>query len=103
MGDSSFSRFSAGPAPETSNILWKANVSGIQTYLSAFGGLIYVGTNTSVVALNQQTGEQVWKTNIPMPMPWPIAYKIDDTTWLWKAAVSTPKQATAVDQPRFLR
>ena len=38
MGDSSFSRFSAGPAPDTPDLLWKANVTGIQTYLSAFGG-----------------------------------------------------------------
>ncbi len=91
MGDSSLSRFSLGPAPETSTILWKANVSGIQTYLSAFCGLIYVGTNTSVVALNQQTGEQVWKTDIPMPMPWPIAYKIDDDHMVVESSCLNPK------------
>jgi eukaryotic-like serine/threonine-protein kinase len=91
MGDSSFSRFSAGPAPETSNVLWKANVSGIQTYLSAFGGLIYVGTNTSVVALNQQTGGQVWKTDIPMPRHWPIAYKIDDYHMVVESSCLNPK------------
>jgi eukaryotic-like serine/threonine-protein kinase len=91
MGDSSFSRFSAGPAPETSKVLWKANVSGIQTYLSAFGGLIYVGTNTSVVALDKQTGEQVWKTDISMPKPWPIAYKIDDTHMVVESSCLNPK------------
>ena len=91
MGDSSFSRFSAGPAPDTSSILWKANVSGIQTYISAFDGLIFVGTNTSVVALNGQTGEQAWKTDIPMPRPWPIAYKIDDSHMVVEGTCLDPK------------
>ncbi len=91
MGDSSFSRFSAGPAPGTSAILWKANVTGIQTYLSAFDGMIFVGTNTSVVALNGQTGDQVWKTDIPMPKPWPIAYKIDDSHMIVESSCLDPK------------
>jgi outer membrane protein assembly factor BamB len=91
MGDSSFSRFSAGPAPYTSDILWKVNVSGIQTYLSAFDGMIFVGTNTSVVALNHQTGDQVWKTDIPMPNPWPIAYKIDDSHLIVESTCLDPK------------
>lgn len=91
MGDSSFSRFSAGPAPDTSNILWKANVSGIQTYLSAFDGMIFIGTNTSIVALNEQNGDQVWKTDIPMPKPWPIAYKIDDSHMIVESSCLDPK------------
>ncbi len=90
MGDSSFSRFSAGPAPDTSAILWKANVSGIQTYLSAFDGMIFVGTNTSVVALNGQTGEQAWKTDIPMNKTWPIAYKIDDSHMVVESSCLDP-------------
>src|SRR5512136_2100912 len=52
QGDSSFTRFSAGPAPDTSNILWKANITGIQPDITAFGGLIFVGTNTSMVAVD---------------------------------------------------
>lgn len=91
MGDSSFTRFSNGPAPSTSDIVWKANVSGIQTYLSAFDGMIFVGTNTSMVALNQQTGEQVWKTDIPMPKPWPIAYKIDADHLVVESSCLNPK------------
>jgi outer membrane protein assembly factor BamB len=91
MGDSSFSRFSTGPAPNTPDILWKASVSGIQTYLSAFEGMIFVGTNTSVVALNQQTGGQVWKTDIPMPKPWPIVYKIDDSHMIVESTCLDPK------------
>ena len=91
MGDSSFSRFSAGPAPDTPNVLWKANVTGIQTYISAFDGMIFVGTNTSVVALNEQTGDQVWKTDIPMPRPWPIAYKIDGSHMIVEGTCLDPK------------
>ena len=91
MGDSSFSRFSAGPAPTTPDILWKANVTGIQPYLSAFDGMIFVGTNTSIVALNQQNGNQVWKTTIPMPRPWPIAYKIDDSHMVVESSCLDPK------------
>ena len=78
QGDQSFTRFSTGPAPSTSEILWKANIPGIQPYLSAFGGYIYVCTDTSVVAVDQ-TGNIVWETPIPMNGTWPIAYKIDDT------------------------
>jgi outer membrane protein assembly factor BamB len=76
QGDSSFTRFSAGPAPATSNILWKVNITGIQPYVTAFDGLIFVGTNTSIVAVNQ-TGKIVWQTEISMNKTWPIAYKID--------------------------
>ncbi|MGD0450311.1 MAG: PQQ-binding-like beta-propeller repeat protein [Candidatus Bathyarchaeia archaeon] len=78
QGDSSFTRFSAGPAPSTSSILWKSNVTGIQPYLVAFNGMIYVCTNTSVVALDQ-TGKEVWATPIFINGTWPIAYKIDNS------------------------
>jgi len=91
MGDSSFSRFSAGPAPDTSAILWKANVTGIQTYISAFCGMIFVGTNTSVVALDKDTGEVIWETKIPMPRNWPIAYKIDDSHMVVESSCLDPK------------
>jgi len=91
MGDSSFTRFSAGPAPDKPDVLWKANVSGIQTYISAFDGMIFVGTNTSIVALNQQSGEQIWKTDIPMPNPWPVAYKIDDSHMVVESSCLDPK------------
>jgi outer membrane protein assembly factor BamB len=78
QGDESFTRFSAGPAPDTSNILWKANIAGIQPYLTAFDGLIFVGTNTSLVAVNQ-AGQIAWSTVIPMNRTWPIAYEIDSS------------------------
>jgi outer membrane protein assembly factor BamB len=78
QGDASFTRFSSGPAPNTPNILWKASIPGIQPYITAFNGMIFVGTNTSMVAVDQG-GNIVWKTAIPMNKTWPIAYKIDDS------------------------
>jgi outer membrane protein assembly factor BamB len=91
MTSSSFSRFSAGPAPDTSAILWKANVTGIQTYISAFDGMVFVGTNTSVVALDKETGNALWKTDIPMRRTWPIAYKIDDSHMVVESSCLDPK------------
>jgi outer membrane protein assembly factor BamB len=91
QADSSFSRFSAGPAPDTSSILWKANVTGIQPYLSAFNGMIFVGTNTSMVAVNKDTGNIVWKTDIPMNKTWPIAYKIDDSHLIVESSCLNPE------------
>ena len=90
QGDSSFTRFSAGPAPATSSILWKSNVTGIQPYLVAFNGMIYVCTNTSVVALDQ-TGKQVWETPITMNGTWPIAYKIDNSHMIVESCCLNPQ------------
>ena len=89
QGDSSFTRFSAGPAPDTSNILWKANITGIQPYITAFDGLIFVGTNTSMVAVDQ-TGKIVWQTEIPMNKTWPIAYEIDDSHMIVESSCLDP-------------
>ena len=93
QGDSSFTRFSAGPAPDTSTILWKANVTGVQSYIAAFDGFVFVCTNTSVVALNQ-AGNIAWKTAIPMPRNWPIAYKIDDAHMIVEGTCLDPKTGT---------
>ena len=90
QGDSSFTRFSAGPAPDTSATLWKANITGIQPYLAAFDGMIFVGTNTSIVALDQ-TGNIVWETAIPMNGTWPIAYKIDDSHMIAEGTCLDPR------------
>ena len=91
MGDSSFSRFSNGPAPDTPTVLWKANVTGVQTYISAFDGMIFVGTNTSVVALNKDNGHVIWETPIPMTRDWPVAYKIDDSHMIVESSCLNPK------------
>jgi outer membrane protein assembly factor BamB len=79
QGDSAFTRFSAGPAPETSDILWKTNITGIQSYVSAFDGKVFVTTKTAVFALDRETGSVIWNTTVPAPGPWPAVYKIDDT------------------------
>jgi outer membrane protein assembly factor BamB len=76
-GNSAFSRFSAGPAPSTSDILWKANVTNIRSFIAAFNGMVFVSSDTSVIALNRDTGETLWTRDIPMNGTWPVAYKID--------------------------
>jgi len=81
-GDASFTRFSSGPAPSTSNIAWKADLSDIHSHLAAFDGFVFATANNSVVALNYNTGEIAWRREIPLkdtwPL-WPVAYKLDDT------------------------
>jgi outer membrane protein assembly factor BamB len=97
QGDSAFTRFSAGPAPDTSAILWKANVTGVQSYIAAFDGMVFVATNTLIIALDRETGNVLWKTNIPMTSSdhwngtWPIAYKIDDAHMVVESSCLDPK------------
>ena len=52
--------------------------------------MIYVGTNTSVVAIDQ-TGNIAWKTAIPMNGTWPIAYKIDDSHMIVESTCLDPQ------------
>jgi eukaryotic-like serine/threonine-protein kinase len=78
QGDSAFTRFSNGPAPDAPDILWKTNLTGIQAYISAFNGMVFVSTKTTVVALDKETGDIVWNTVVPAPGPWPQVFKIDD-------------------------
>jgi outer membrane protein assembly factor BamB len=91
QGDASFTRFSAGPAPDASDIFWKANIQGIQSYIVAFDGMVFVATHTSVVALDKETGNILWKTDIPMSRTWPVAYKIDDTHMVVESSCLDPK------------
>ena len=101
QGDSSFTRFSAGPAPDTSSVLWKVNITGIQPYITAFNGMIFVCTDTSVVALDQ-AGNTVWKTQIPMNKTWPIPYKIDDSHMVVESSCLETKTGNIlVDQLHF--
>ena len=81
-GDSSFTRFSKGPAPSTSTVTWQANVTNLQSYLAAFDGFVFATTNQSVIALDYDTGKVVWSKVIPMNGTWPVAYKLDDTRML---------------------
>ena len=59
--------------------MWKANITGIQSYISAFNGKVFVCTKTTVFALDKDTGSIVWSTTVPAPGRWPAVYKIDET------------------------
>jgi outer membrane protein assembly factor BamB len=91
IGDSSFSRFSTGPAPDSPAILWKANVTGIQSYITAFDGMVFVTTANSVVALDKETGNVIWNTEIPLTATWPVAYKIDSDHMVAENSCLNPK------------
>ncbi len=77
-GDPAFTRFSAGPAPEAPDILWKRTIEGIESYVAAFNGKVFVTTRTNVIALDKDTGSTVWNTTLPAPEQWAAVYKIDD-------------------------
>jgi outer membrane protein assembly factor BamB len=96
MGDSAFTRFSAGPAPSISDVLWSANVTGVQPYLSAFDGMIFAGTNTSIVALDKDTGAKIWETPIHMVHSWPIAYKIDESHLVAEGTCLNPQTGEVI-------
>ena len=78
-GDSSATRFSAGPGPEVGDVMWKTKITGIQSYLAAFNGKVFVCTKTTVFALDKDTSSIVWSTSVPSPGRWPAVYKIDET------------------------
>jgi len=77
--DPAFTRFSEGPAPEAPGILWKRTVQGIQSYVTAFNGKIFVTTSTNVIALDKDTGATVWNTSLPGRLRWPAVFKIDES------------------------
>lgn len=76
-GDDAFTHYSPGPAPEAPDIMWEANITGIQPYISAFNNKIYVCTKTNVYALDAVSGALVWNTTMPEHQEWPAVYKID--------------------------
>ena len=78
-GDSAFTRFSTGPAPEASDIMWKTTVKGVESYLTAFNGKVFVTTTTNVIALNKDSGAIVWNTTLPSYQRWPAVFKIDES------------------------
>ncbi len=95
QGDSSFSRSSAGPAPATSNVLWKTNITGIEPYLVAFDGKIFVCTTTGVSAVDQ-SGQVVWHKDILMNGTWPVAYKIDNTHMVVEGTCLDPQTGNII-------
>ena len=78
QGDASFTRSSAGPAPNAPDIMWKTNITGIQSYITAFNGKVFITSSTTIFALEEKTGSIVWNTTVPAISRWPTAYKIDD-------------------------
>ena len=78
-GNSAFTRFSGGPAPEAPSILWKTRVPGIQSYVTAFNGKIFVTTANSIIAIDRELGSIIWNTTLPASQQWPAVFKIDDT------------------------
>ena len=78
QGNPSFTRFSAGSAPEAPDMLWKTKIADIQSYISAFNGKIFVTTKTTVFALNRKTGNIIWNSTLPKSGSWLSVYKIDD-------------------------
>jgi outer membrane protein assembly factor BamB len=79
QGGPSFTRFSASPAPEAPDFLWKTNITGIQSSISAFNGKIFVVTMTTVFALDRTTGSIIWNTTLSaFSTDWLSVYKIDD-------------------------
>ncbi len=78
QGDPSFTHYSAGPAPEAADILWKTNITGIQSYVSAFDGMVFAMTSKAVFAIDRENGGILWSRTVPNPGPWPAVYKIDD-------------------------
>jgi outer membrane protein assembly factor BamB len=78
-GDPGFTRFSAGPAPEASDILWKTTVNDIQSYVTAFNGKVLVTTSTNVIALDKDKGNVLWNITLPDIQRWPAIFKIDET------------------------
>jgi outer membrane protein assembly factor BamB len=79
QGDASFTGSSAGPAPEAPDILWKTNITGVQSYLSAFNGMVFAANSTAIFALDRENGNIIWATNVPSIGRWPAVYKIDET------------------------
>lgn len=96
QGNSAFTRFSAGPAPEAPDILWKTSIPGIQSYVAAFNGKVFVTTTTDVIALEKDTGNIIWQTTLPTPQRWPAVYKIDDNHLVVDKYCLNPENGTVL-------
>ena len=103
QGNPSFTRFSAGPAPEAPDILWKTNITGIQSSISAFNGKIFVVTLTTVFALDRTTGSIIWNTTLPgSSTDWLSVYKIDDAHLVVGNCCLDPETGSIIwDSPDF--
>ena len=82
-----------GPAPATSNVFWKTNITGIEPYIVAFNGKIFVCTTTGVAAVDQ-AGQIVWQKNIPMNGTRPVPYKIDNSHLIVEGTCLDPQNGS---------
>ena len=80
--DASFTRFSSGPAPATSELAWQADITDLHSYLTAFDGFVFAVSNNTVIALHYDTGLTAWRREIQKGSNWPVVYKLDDTRLL---------------------
>ena len=72
--------FSAGPAPDRPDVLWKTAVSGANGYVSVFNGKAFVLSGSTVRAFDAFTGTLVWNTTLKMASASRgAATKIDNT------------------------
>jgi len=90
-GGSDTARFSKSPAPSGSDVLWKTNIDNLHSYISAFNGMVFVCSDTSVFALDPETGETIWATQIEMVGTWPIVYKIDSAHMIVEGTCLDPQ------------
>jgi outer membrane protein assembly factor BamB len=80
--DMSFTRFSLGPAPSTSERVWQADFTDLHSYLTAFDGFVFAVSDKTVLALYYDTGFVAWRREIQFESNWPVVYKLDDTCLL---------------------
>lgn len=56
--------------------------------------MVFATTDTSVLALDRDTGNTLWATEIPMNGTWPVAYKIDGTHMIVEGTCLDPQTGT---------
>ena len=99
--DASRSFASAGPGPDSFNILWRTNIPGVISQPIAFDGKVFVqdnsvyyGTGSTTYCLDAGTGQILWKISaagsiIKLDNTYMLlgnnAYKIADGTLAWTA------------------
>jgi len=89
QSDPSSTHFSAGPAPEAPDFLWKTNITGVQSYVTAFNGKVFV---TKKLRFSLLTGKQAASCGTPLCLlldPSRQCTKSMVLIWLWETAALT--------------
>jgi hypothetical protein len=63
--DASFTRFSAGPAPNSPDLIWNTSINRASGWMAAFNGKVFVTSGTNLIALDGTTGSVVWNVTVP--------------------------------------